>query len=146
MFQRSLRFNITAMFTFLVLCNIVGLYAVQIRARDYAAARATAQTRKDREQDRYNISVQRYNSNKAACGIRKLVDLDGQRKLLATYQDAAKDPSVTPSARKRNAARIIAQKKSIKNAKNVIELFATIPPDFNCKNLPKHPPRPPNVS
>lgn len=84
--------------------------------------------------------LQNYNANKAACGIRKLVDLPSQEKLLHTYMDAAKDPKLDKAAKARNRARITLVKKQIRNGKNVIELFGRIPPDYDCAKLPKNPP------
>lgn len=86
-------------------------------------------------------ALQNYNSNKAACGIRKLVDLPTQQKLLATYQSAKDDPKLDANAKKRNEQRIATTKKQIKNGRQAISLFGKIPPDYDCSKLPKHAPK-----
>lgn len=139
-YKKRVRTQIRVMFVFVIAALVIGLYTVQERAKDYAAREAILQGHNDHVQDQYNISLQRYNSNKASCGIRSLVDLPTQKKLLKTYENAARDKSLNAKAHKRNAQRITSQKKVIENGKKVIALFASIPANFNCKNLAPHPP------
>lgn len=108
----------------------IGLYAV----KNYAATQATKVAVSQ-------LNLQVYNSNKAACGIRTLVNLPKQERDLATYENAAKDPTLNAAAKKRNATRVVSAKEGIKSGKQVIELFGTIPPDFDCTKLPKKPPK-----
>lgn len=121
-------------FTFLVIGVVLyltlGLFIVGRHAANEARKVAHQQT-----------ALQTYNSNKAACGVRKLVDLPTLEKLLDTYQAAKDDPKLNASAKKRNSQRIIATKKQIKNGKQAINIFGRIPPDYDCSKLPKHPPK-----
>ena len=70
-----------------------------------------------------------YAQNKAACGWRAFT-----APVLKSYQDAAKDPTLSDSARARND-------KRIKTTQEFLESQITVPPSFDCTKLPKRPPK-----
>lgn len=155
-FKEKVNKNNRFMFGFVILAIMVGLYGVQERAKNFAADKATAlaiqEARKDRiqselddKQDRYNISYQIYNSNRAACIAEGIVAplIAKAREDLKTYRDAIKDPKIDEDARLRNLGRIKSGEKSIIDLKRFRSLYATIPPDLDCKDLPKNPPKRP---
>lgn len=72
-----------------------------------------------------------YSINKSACGFRGFVV-----PTLKSYEAAAKDPTLSESARKRNDLRI-------RRAHEFLDSQVTVPPDFDCKTLPKKPPKVP---
>jgi hypothetical protein len=71
-----------------------------------------------------------YSINKSVCGFRGLVG-----PTLRSYEAAAKDESLSESARARNDKRIL-------TTREFLDSQVTVPPDFDCKNLPKKQPTP----
>lgn len=70
-----------------------------------------------------------YSINKSVCGFRGFV-----QPTLKSYEAAAKDPTLTASARARND-------KRIQTTKRFLESQVTVPADFDCADLPKNPPK-----
>lgn len=69
-----------------------------------------------------------YANNRRVCGWRTFIN-----PILKSYKDAAKDPTLSASARARND-------KRIKTTQQFLDNQITIPPVFDCKTLPKKPP------
>lgn len=96
-------------------------------------------------QDAQRLSTKQtaYVINRLTCQTRVFIDkgIADTRKLLTTYQDAATDPTLTPSAQKRNRQRIVDTRRSIRGAVKFRGAYSTIPSDFKCSDLGKHPPK-----
>lgn len=71
-----------------------------------------------------------YSINKSVCGFRGFVG-----PTLKSYRAAAKDKTLTPSARKRNDTRI-------RTTQAFLDSQVTVPPGFDCRKLPKKAPTP----
>lgn len=71
-----------------------------------------------------------YSINKSVCGFRGFVE-----PTLKSYRAAAKDPTLSPSARKRNDLRI-------HTTQQFLDSQVTVPPDFDCRKLPQKAPTP----
>lgn len=70
-----------------------------------------------------------YSINKSVCGFRGFV-----KPTLKSYEAAAKDPTLSASARARNDKRIASTRAFLTNQ-------VTVPPDFDCATLPPRPPK-----
>lgn len=84
---------------------------------------------KFRQALRISTAQSAYAQNKAACGWRAFT-----APVLKSYEDAAKDPTLSESARARND-------KRIKTTREFLSTQITVPPDFDCSKLPKRPPK-----
>lgn len=84
--------------------------------------------RKFRQALRITNAQSAYSINKSVCGFRKLVI-----PTLATYKQAAEDPSLSASAKARNAGRI-------KSTQDFLDTQVTVPSDFDCTKLPRRAP------
>jgi hypothetical protein len=71
-----------------------------------------------------------YSINKSVCGFRGFVN-----PTLKSYEAAAKDPTLSSSARARND-------KRIQTTKAFLDTQVTVPANFDCTTLPKRPPKP----
>jgi hypothetical protein len=71
-----------------------------------------------------------YSTNKQVCAFRKLTV-----PALKSYKDAAKDETLSASARARNDLRIHTTEEFLRS-------LVTVPSDFKCSSLPRNPPTP----
>lgn len=135
-FKRKTRKQLFIVIAFLAVMIVVGLYAVQERSKDYAA-NAAKQVAIDQ------IQAENYQINFTTCGVRALVTpgLTAQKKTLERAKESAADTTQSKSVRSRAKSAIISTQKSINSTNKVLAVFGTIPPGFDCKTLPKHPPR-----
>lgn len=109
----------------------------------YSAQQRDAQRRDFERQTLRTQELALYAINANACRARALInknirDLQAQ---LATYIQAAADPSASSSARARNAGRISDAQTSITGLRKFRDLYVTVPPGFDCRTLPPKPPR-----
>lgn len=104
--------------------------ATQRRSNQQFTKALIVTDRKFRQALRITTLQVSYSINKSVCGFRGFV-----QPTLKSYEAAAKDPTLTPSARKRND-------KRIKSTKAFLETQVTVPADFDCATLPKNPPTP----
>lgn len=83
-----------------------------------------------------------YAVNANTCPARALIDksISDTKKALAGYISAARDPSLSVSARERNAERIKQANRSIVGLHAFRKLYQTVPPHYNCARLPRKPP------
>lgn len=70
-----------------------------------------------------------YSINKIVCGFRGFIV-----PTLKSYEAAAKDPTLSQSARARND-------KRIRTTRAYLSTLVTVPADFDCAKLPKNPPK-----
>lgn len=84
----------------------------------------------------------RYILNTNACNARKLIDksIVDTKRALATYVDAAEDPTLTRGAKERNELRIRDANKSLVGLRAFRNLYVTAPLNYDCRKLPRKPP------
>lgn len=102
-----------------------------------------AQSKAFKVKTEVSAKLARYAINSNACRARALINktIRDQQKLLATYIQAAKDESLSQSAKARNAVRISDTQTSIDGLRKFRDLYVTVPPGFDCKTLPAKPPK-----
>jgi hypothetical protein len=83
-----------------------------------------------------------YAVNSNSCNARKLIDksISDTKKALASYIDAAHDPSASESAKERNEQRITDATKSLVGLRAFRNLYQTVPSRYDCRRLPLKPP------
>lgn len=126
---------------------VIALFAFQLAVtglvgwvvKEYAASEAT---KKASLLAGSTAEATRYNTNRSTCALRALVDPQIKENLaqLAGYKEAAKDKSISASARRRNEGRIATTALTIKNLRDFRSVYATVPPDYDCSKLPENPP------
>jgi hypothetical protein len=119
--KSAVRWLVVGLFVFNFTVLALGLQFV----KEYAASQAKEKAVVVANQA-HTIDV--YNTNRTTCALRALAEPQ-----LASYRKAAKDKTLSASARKRNQARI-------KSTEDFLAAYATIPPDFDCSTLPKKAP------
>lgn len=139
-YKRKVQKQVRIMFAILVLGLGLGLYGVQSVAKDYAADKAIQIQAKQREADRLDAKIQRWNTNHTACGIRQLVDLKTLKGNRERARASSLDKTLSKSVRNRQKNALKDLNRSIKNGNRVIKLFGKIPTGFNCDDLPLNPP------
>lgn len=101
----------------------------QHRANQQFAKAVILTDRKFREALHVQATQTAYAVNKSACGWRAFAG-----PALKSYEAAANDPTLSPSARARND-------KRIKTTREFLANQVTIPSTFDCSRLPKAPPK-----
>lgn len=155
--KSSVRNLIVMLVLGLFLTMAVGLEVVEYQAKNYAAKKATQVTIKINEAkrvaqekindakslaDKKRVEASIYQTNRTACGIRALTKpgLNAQEAMLVRAKAAAIDKTTSESQRARAKGSVKTIEKQIDTTNKVLELFGTVPPDFNCKTLSKKPP------
>ena len=119
--KSAVRWLVVGLFMFNMIVLGAGLQFVKTYATDQAQTKARTVA-----YESHLIDV--YNQNRTTCALRALAEPQ-----LKSYKKAAKDKTLSASARSRNRIRV-------EQTEKFLAAYATIPPDFDCTTLPKHAP------
>lgn len=83
-----------------------------------------------------------YVINRGSCSAYALIDpaIKSNDTLLLALDRSIKDPKTSPEMLKINKKRRNDVKKQQKSLRSFRTIYGTIPANYNCKRLPKHPP------
>lgn len=143
MSRRFAGVTIRTWWTLVIACSVssLGTWAAIDHSnanRDRQQAQSNAQfrqatilsNRKFQQAIRISSRESSYSLNKIVCGFRGFIG-----PTLKSYEAAAKDPTLSNSARLRND-------KRIRTTRAYLDTLVAVPADFDCKTLPKKPPSP----
>lgn len=84
-----------------------------------------------------------YAINRSACSAYSLVDptIKSDRILLVALDRAIKDPKTSAAMLKIDQERKLSTERALTAFESFRSVYGTIPPNFNCKSLPKEPPK-----